>query len=105
MKRKSGDGLTTRYKEWLCFNCGYMCSAASSMLYDAVPGEGDISACINCGAVSILRDGKWVKPTEAEWAEVDREARRDIALHQLAIAEMHQTMGRPSDRKRRGGNA
>lgn len=99
MKRRRGDGLTTRFPPWMCHACGHLCSAASSLLYDAVPGEGDVCACINCAAPAILRNGKWVKPSDADWAEIEPETRRELTLHQIAIRDMHATVGRPSDRR------
>jgi hypothetical protein len=85
----------TRFKPWLCFACGHKCDAASSILGDHVPSEGDLSACINCTVPSILRNGTWTLARSEDLARLDPEERRDLLKHQWAIEEMHRVMGKP----------
>ncbi len=50
----------TGFRPWMCLCCGYtMDSASSATKENAVPKEGDISVCLNCGALYALRAGAW----------------------------------------------
>lgn len=64
-----------------CPNCGKDNPIASNAYGDegqALPGEGDVSFCIGCGAVSIFAEdapGGARKPTESEQASLDDDPR------------------------------
>ena len=93
------EGRTTRFEAWMCFNCGHLCDAASSILEDATPAEGDVSACINCAEPSILRDGVWMPARAEDIANLTPEVRRELLTHQWAIEEMHKVKGKPEGRR------
>ena len=93
---------TTRMAPWLCYRCGYLFDAASSLFADAVPKESDVSACMNCGAPLILRAGRFVQLTAGDWAALEPEVRRELTETQFAITHMHRTLGRPLGGKPRG---
>ena len=84
----------------MCGACGYMMDAASAMRSDAVPDEGDLSICMNCGETYTLDAGRWRKSTAAELAGLSPETRRDLTEHQMARAAVPMP-----DLSRRGGRA
>lgn len=56
----------TDFPAWLCYTCGYLMDAASPVHGgDISPKEEDLSLCVNCGALYILRRGVWVPLPDA----------------------------------------
>lgn len=79
--------LTTHFRPWLCPHCGYTMDAATHAgLEDAVPREGDLSLCINCGQPMILTEGYWRSLGAADWRRLTKPERsglvQAILLHQ-----------------------
>lgn len=57
-----------------CWKCGYRMDRTTEVLGDAKPREGDVSMCLDCGALGIFTKNLMIrKPTEEEQArwEVD----------------------------------
>ena len=90
---------TTRFAPWMCARCGYLMDAASATDGDAVPKQGDLSICINCGESYTLDHKRWRKLTPAEFAALAPGERRKLVLAQQVRAEA----GFP-DLARRGGH-
>jgi ribosomal protein L40E len=60
----------------------------------AVPGEGDISICIKCGAVSIFRADPTLRfPTKSEATSWDQETLSALARAQSALRAAHRETG------------
>ena len=44
----------------MCVSCGYAIDAASGVINSkAIPKEGDISICLNCGHIYVQTNSKW----------------------------------------------
>lgn len=66
-----------RERAWLCFKCGYaMDSYDCTNKPGAAPGEGDVSLCMNCGALHSRRADTWQPMTAAERADLTPDMRR-----------------------------
>ena len=77
-----------RHPPWLCYRCGYMMDASTHMgKGDARPVEGDVSACINCGAPFVFHGSRWAPMTAAERVELDAKTRGKLAM--LEVARRH----------------
>jgi len=66
--------VETKVDPELCRSCGYLVSA--------VPGEGDVTMCLNCGAPSQLRAGKWVAMTPGDVERLEPGMRSALRLAQ-----------------------
>ncbi len=74
----------TRFAPWFCSTCGYLMDAASGFTEDAVPTEGDVSSCLNCGGLHTLHGGARHKMTLAERAALPRETLRELTRLEIA---------------------
>jgi len=64
----SRRGIFTR-----CPACGYGCDSVSGLTSSDRPADGDVSVCLNCGAVSVFAAaaaGGLVPPAPADLAEI-----------------------------------
>jgi hypothetical protein len=103
-RKRAREPDSTRYPPWLCWTCGHLCDAASCLREPwLTPKEHDIAVCIACGAVTRLRNGKWLPIKAADIALLDPEERRDLVEHQVSVQLMLAVLGKPAGR--RGGNA
>lgn len=92
--------MTTRFKPWMCSECGHVMDAASHLTKEVEPKEGDFSICINCGKPYRLAGWKWRPATSADLAELPPESRRELAMLQAA-----RDMAGLGDLRERGGRA
>jgi hypothetical protein len=78
---------TTRTPANFCLKCGYLIDAASSIRQpDAKPKAGDVSMCINCGALSRFRVDLTLEPLGQQGLEgLDAQAKRIISVGQAYI--------------------
>jgi hypothetical protein len=61
----------------MCWRCGYAMNASSSISErDAEPAEGDLSLCLNCGALYMRHDDSWKPATSIELATLSDSERR-----------------------------
>ncbi len=74
----------TRYAPWMCSACGYMMDAASHMTDNRTPKEGDLSLCMNCGALYTLHSGSWKAATLADLDHIPADLKREIIRLELA---------------------
>jgi hypothetical protein len=75
---------TTFFKPWMCSRCGYVMDAASALGENAVPAQGDVSICLNCGALYMLDDRRlWRAVTPADLAMLEPAFRREITTIQM----------------------
>jgi uncharacterized protein with PIN domain len=66
---------------WMCVACGYMMDASAPTKGEkSTPETGDLSLCMNCGKVYWREDAKWRPITPAEYASLEPETHREIAL-------------------------
>ena len=87
---------TTRTPKNKCPACGYQVDAVSEVDGNAVPEKGDISICLNCGAIAIFKDDLTLrKPTGEELLKVSLDP--NVIKHQIHRAGMNF----PDLRKRR----
>jgi len=90
----------------MCWSCGYVADAASSARDErAVPKQGDLSICLNCGAAQVRDGERWRQMTDAELAGLSPEERRDLAEHQILQAVGRATGQIPDLVRGRGGRA
>lgn len=72
--RRSGDLGTTSVPEQLCPKCGYLMEATTPLDGGALPKDGDVSICLNCGAILIFTaELKMRAATDQEVAEIMRD--------------------------------
>lgn len=70
---------------WMCFTCGYAMDAYNCTTEPSTaPAEGDISLCLNCGALHTRHGERWQPMTTAEREQLTPEERRNVAMAQLA---------------------
>jgi hypothetical protein len=74
----------TRYPPWMCSTCGYMMDAASHMTKNVAPKEDDLSVCLNCGALYVMRSGKWKAATPDERGQIPDNLKREIMRIEIA---------------------
>lgn len=75
--------VETKVDPELCRSCGYLVSAVTGAFNeDAVPEEGDVTMCLNCGAPSQLRAGKWVAMTPGDVERLEPDMRAALCLAQ-----------------------
>lgn len=92
---------TFRERAWMCVVCGYtMDSASLPEKPGAVPTDGDVSLCLNCGAVYVREGDKWRPMTKAEKRALEPENREKIERYERARRRMVDV-----DLSRRGGRA
>jgi hypothetical protein len=79
------DG-TPRSTPWLCSHCGYMMDAASHIHGDdaAIPKDGDLCICINCGTPYTLDGDAWRRLTTTDLTSLTPVERRELELAQTA---------------------
>ena len=76
---------TTRFdNQSRCPECGHKLDAATDINENKAPKAGDISLCINCGAVLEFNADFSVK-TFTDFALLDDETRQEIALFKKMI--------------------
>ena len=88
---KPGD--TTREPAWECVGCGKKLDCCTN--YDnkaAVPEDGSITICIECGKPYERREGKWEPMTTDEINALPNEAKQTICKYQVAT---HIATGKP----------
>jgi hypothetical protein len=73
---------TTTMPTTPCPSCGELLDAATSMLEDAVPSDGDINVCIQCGHIMVFENGQPRNLTDAEMYQIAGD-RRIIALQKV----------------------
>ena len=56
----------TKLSETACLSCGTPLNAATSMLQDAEPADGDITICFKCGHIMVFENNQPRNPTDAE---------------------------------------
>jgi NMD protein affecting ribosome stability and mRNA decay len=78
----------------MCFGCGYMMDAASGN-DNAVPHDGDVSICLNCGRDYILREARWVVLSLQEKEKLPAYLRRVMLRRQQRLRFMKETLGMP----------
>lgn len=94
--------MTAREPAWICHRCGYMCDAFDQLDGDgSLPGDGDTSICMNCGARYIREQGRWRPMSTAEYQALEPEAKRDLLRAEWA----RQRAGLPDLAKKQGGRA
>lgn len=77
--------MTHREPPWLCFSCGYQLDATTGVEdRAAVPTEGSISICLNCGHLYERSDGKWRTAPPGLIDQLAPETRRSIQMAQAA---------------------
>lgn len=80
-------------RKWMCFRCGYAMDGYSRVDTGAavVAKEGDVSVCMNCGAVFMRHGANWCPITRQEREELEPGAlavlARLLAARALAIRE------------------
>lgn len=68
-----------------CARCGYVCNYSESLEDpSAVPQQGDITICINCGLAYILQVKNWVPMSDKDIAHLSPEARSCFEAFQRA---------------------
>lgn len=85
--------ITKDLPDTKCFKCGWEMNAASSVGQDAVPSSGDVSLCIECGAINIFADDMTLRaPTDTEALEVEENPQQMILVRQVrnALARIRQ---------------
>lgn len=72
---------TTREPPWMCFLCGYLCDAVSPARRNvhAVPSEGSLALCLNCGHVHVRHGARWLAMTKAERDTLSDDERDELA--------------------------
>jgi hypothetical protein len=72
-----------------CLYCGRKNEVSTSTGNDATPNDGDLSMCIECGAITFFdfTTGKLREPSQAEMIKLlkDREVQRVLFAWKLAI--------------------
>ena len=82
---------TTEFPSWMCGRCGYLMDAADAAdNSDAVPVQGDLCLCMNCGAPYTLDGTAWRPLTAEERAALTPEERRGLeaAEHVRRLANL-----------------
>ena len=76
----------TREAPWMCSGCGYVMDAATPTdpRGEAVPRDGSIALCINCGKRHIRHGTRWMPLTDAEWRSLSSEERKQLMMVELA---------------------
>lgn len=69
---------TTHYAEQKCPACGYKQDSATSAYGDHKPKGGDLSICLNCGAIAMFNDDLTLRPP-------NEKEKRDIAANTQVI--------------------
>jgi hypothetical protein len=78
--------MTTETPGNNCLKCGYLYESATHMTEEARPNEGDISICLNCGAVAIFNKDLSLRcPTPDEQSVITMNSE----VTQLQIARAH----------------
>lgn len=65
--------MTTRFKEQVCLDCGYIVDAAASVSLPHIPPrEGDVTICFRCQHIMVYADsnGALRHPTDKEMVEM-----------------------------------
>ncbi len=75
---------STREPPWLCLGCGYMMDACAPIEGTGSPDEGDLTLCLNCGALHVRHGVRWLPITPAEREAIDPEQKADLALYEAA---------------------
>lgn len=71
--------MTGREQTWLCVRCGYAMDAFDCLQHpDAMPKDGDLSLCMNCGFEYVRHADRWQPMTAAERAALEPEDRRTL---------------------------
>lgn len=61
-----------RERPWMCWRCGYFMDANTCVTTrNAKPSDGDISMCLNCGALYTRHSETWKPTTSIELATVN----------------------------------
>lgn len=61
------EGITTKIPPHSCAKCGYGMDATTSAYGKGRPSEGDVSMCLNCGALAVFnKDLTLRQPTKEE---------------------------------------
>lgn len=89
-------------RDWMCTACGYHIdsSAPVDAGADAVPVEGDLTKCLNCGRVHVRRGRCWQPISSGELDALPAETR---GLLDRAEAARRRVIHR--DLAKRGGTA
>ena len=76
----------TRNAPRMCSGCGYLTYVLGTADGSAAPppDDGDVAACLNCGALHTLHGGQWLATTAAEYASFDDEFRHGLAMNERA---------------------
>ena len=77
---------------WECQKCGYLMDADSCPMDDeAVPNNGDITLCLNCGELYVRRTNKWKPLTQKEFVKLPDAVKKEIiryeAIRQIVVRE------------------
>lgn len=76
---ESGPGAAP-YPTSTCHVCKYESDDATDVIGDSTPVPGDLSICVNCGAVGEFNDIMVLKPmTDEELAAIDAETLAVVA--------------------------
>jgi hypothetical protein len=91
-----------RERAWMCANCGYAMDSASAIDGSAaVPNDGDISLCLNCGVLYVRQGIGWQQMSAAERRTLPLQTRLEISQARRArAAVIHEDVS-----KQRGGSA
>jgi hypothetical protein len=57
---------TTHLGPTPCPSCGELLDAVTSLYEEAMPSDGDVTLCFNCGHLMVFADGRPRNPTDAE---------------------------------------
>ena len=91
----------THFDPWLCASCGYLMDTSTSAFAPYTsPKEGDLSFCLNCGAITVLHSGKWIPITPSEMNNLS-----DKTKDQLRLMENSRKAVHIPDLAKRGGHA
>ena len=61
---------TTRMEPSPCLGCGAMHDSATSAYGDAVPEDGSISLCFECGHIMVFDGGRLRNPNDQEMHDI-----------------------------------
>lgn len=75
-----------------CPSCSHPLNAAADLLTDAIPQEGDVSLCVNCGIILMFGKRRKLRlPTEDELLTMRKQPYyKNLRLQQRAILKFRE---------------